>query len=298
LGNIRRSLPIVALTANAVTGMKEMILENGFDDYLSKPIEISKLNDVIRKWIPKDKRQPLTSNSAGTPKPEGTKEAESVSGAAAKKEAEGRVPEAGVLNALSKDSPLFSIEGLDAAKGIEMTGGTESGYRQVLALFCKDAAERLHLLKDLPGEPDLADFVINVHALKSVSATIGAAQLSKQAADLEAAGKAGDLDTIHKELPQYYAGLAEMTEAIRAVLSPAEGSVDTKSDAAGWAPLLSDLRQALEQEDIAAIDRIFAELEKEPLDDKARERLAAISDQVLVTEFKAAIRLLDEMLSD
>jgi HPt (histidine-containing phosphotransfer) domain-containing protein len=196
-----------------------------------------------------------------------------------------------------QDSSLFSIEGLDAALGIEMTGGTETAYRQVLAIFCKDAAERMLLLKAFPGEPELADFVINVHALKSISGTIGAASLSKQAADLEAAGKAGDLDTIRNEFSRYYGGLQKLTEDILGALALAGGTADAEP-AAARSPLLADLRQALEKEDIAAIDRLFAELEKKPLDDKAREHLASVSDQVLVTEFKAAIKLLDEMLSN
>jgi CheY-like chemotaxis protein len=51
-----RKIPIVALTADAIIGMKEMFLENGFDDYLSKPIEISTMNAIIKKWVPKEKQ--------------------------------------------------------------------------------------------------------------------------------------------------------------------------------------------------------------------------------------------------
>ncbi|MDR1446745.1 MAG: response regulator [Treponema sp.] len=49
-------IPVVALTADAIVGMKEMFLENGFDDYLSKPIEISAMHAIIKKWIPKEKQ--------------------------------------------------------------------------------------------------------------------------------------------------------------------------------------------------------------------------------------------------
>jgi PAS domain S-box-containing protein len=52
-----KNVPIVALTANAVSGTREMFLENGFDDFLSKPIDTIKLNAVLEKWIPKEKRQ-------------------------------------------------------------------------------------------------------------------------------------------------------------------------------------------------------------------------------------------------
>jgi len=50
-------IPIVALTATAVVGMKEMFLENGFDDFLSKPIDTRKLNEILEKWIPKNKQE-------------------------------------------------------------------------------------------------------------------------------------------------------------------------------------------------------------------------------------------------
>jgi CheY-like chemotaxis protein/anti-sigma regulatory factor (Ser/Thr protein kinase) len=55
-GGSFESIPIIALTANAVSGMREMFLENGFNDYLSKPIDTGKLNEVLESWIPKEKQ--------------------------------------------------------------------------------------------------------------------------------------------------------------------------------------------------------------------------------------------------
>jgi CheY-like chemotaxis protein len=55
-GDFFKQIPIVALTANAMAGMKQMFLSKGFNDYLAKPIEISKLNDIIERWIPREKR--------------------------------------------------------------------------------------------------------------------------------------------------------------------------------------------------------------------------------------------------
>jgi CheY-like chemotaxis protein len=51
----RGQIPIIALTANAVTGMKEMFLEKGFNDFLAKPIDIGKLDETLDRWIPKEK---------------------------------------------------------------------------------------------------------------------------------------------------------------------------------------------------------------------------------------------------
>jgi CheY-like chemotaxis protein/anti-sigma regulatory factor (Ser/Thr protein kinase) len=50
------SLPIVALTANAVSGTKEMFMENDFNDFISKPIDTAHLNTVLAKWLPQDKK--------------------------------------------------------------------------------------------------------------------------------------------------------------------------------------------------------------------------------------------------
>ena len=52
-----KQLPVVALTANVVSGMREMFIEKGFDDLLSKPIDVSKLDDILIRWLPKEKRR-------------------------------------------------------------------------------------------------------------------------------------------------------------------------------------------------------------------------------------------------
>jgi CheY-like chemotaxis protein len=51
-----KAVPIIALTANAISGMKELFLEKGFNDYISKPIEIAKLEEIMSRWIPSEKR--------------------------------------------------------------------------------------------------------------------------------------------------------------------------------------------------------------------------------------------------
>jgi CheY-like chemotaxis protein len=160
-GNPCGGIPVIALTANAVSGMREMFLEQGFDDFLSKPIEIAKLDELIAKWTPVEKKLPV----------------EKGNGEQRAADRKGETPP--------------DIPGVDTAKGIAMTGGTIAGYRKVLAQFYKDAQERLALLQEPPDETALPVFVTQVHALKSASATIGAAEVSAEAAALEAAGRPG-----------------------------------------------------------------------------------------------------------
>ena len=65
-----KKLPIVALTANAIAGMEEMFLKNGFNDYLSKPIDLRRLNAVLKRWIPAEKRKTPPDDSKESVQPE------------------------------------------------------------------------------------------------------------------------------------------------------------------------------------------------------------------------------------
>jgi CheY-like chemotaxis protein/nitrogen-specific signal transduction histidine kinase len=275
-----KSVPIIVLTANAITGMREMFIEKGFNDYLSKPIEIAKLDEILAKWIPKEKQI-----RGGKLKPEIPK---------------GRP--AGYETAGSTSFPV--IPGLDTARGIASTGGTAEGYWQVLAMFCKDAGERLKLLHEAPESGALLLFVTQVHALKSASASIGAGDISAEAARLEAAGNAGDLELIRNALPGFTARLGELAAGIRAALDERKAGIPggrepPRGDVMGAEPPsgleehftvpLKELAEALEAQDLAAIDRLIAELEARDLDAEARQALETISDQALMAEFDAAL---------
>jgi CheY-like chemotaxis protein len=263
-----KGIPIIALTANAVTGMKEMFLEKGFNDYLSKPIEIAKLDDLISRWVPLEKRI-----KAG----DGTRRG-SFSGG-------------------------FAIPGIDTAKGIGMTGGTLEGYKNVLASFRKDALKRLPLLAALqaaPGAADLTDFVTHVHALKSAAGTIGAAGLSKEAAELESAGKIGDITIIEEKLSGFCEHLKETAERIDAALAESasntkNGGVAERLDAsdAEVRGLFQKLKNALEVKDMEAIDRLTGELGDKNLGKEAKDALDAISDLLLLSKFKQAVKELE-----
>ncbi|GHU39522.1 hypothetical protein FACS1894190_04580 [Spirochaetia bacterium] len=180
-GSYYQELPIIALTANAITGMKEMFLEKGFNDYLSKPIEINKLDGILDKWIPKEKR----------------------------------VKEKREVVSREREGQHLTLPGVDVEKGVAMSGGTVKVYKKVLAIFQKDVEDRLALLQNPPDEKDLPLFVTHVHALKSASASIGAAEISDAAARLEAAGKAGDLALIGELLPDFVKQLAAVAENIK-----------------------------------------------------------------------------------
>jgi HPt (histidine-containing phosphotransfer) domain-containing protein len=188
------------------------------------------------------------------------------------------------------------MPGIDTTKGILMTGGTLTGYIYVLSSFHKDVLERLPHLAAPPAEKDFTNFTTPVHALKSAAATIGATELSKTAAELEAAGKAGDINVIQKNLPGFYKHLNETAEMIGAALASKTAIPDAGS---GGAPLLNlsdagvrglfaELKTALDAKDMETIDRATGELADKGLDQETRETLDAVSDLLLMAKFKAA----------
>jgi HPt (histidine-containing phosphotransfer) domain-containing protein len=237
--------------------MKEMFLAKGFDDFLTKPIEISKLDEIMARWIPKEKREMA----------EGARHAEEPS--------------------------LLSIPGVDTKKGISMTGGTESGYRKVLAQFSKDAAERIPVFAEAPAETTLATFAIQAHAIKSAAGTIGAAEVAAEAAKLEAAGKAGDIAAISETLPLFRERLTELIKEIRKVLEEQREETEARNgNQEALTDSLSTLRTALEAKNMKAIDDLLEKIETTAVNVQTRELINAVSEKVLMGEYEEAIALL------
>jgi len=270
----RRLTPVIALTANAVSGMREMFIEKGFDDFLPKPIDISKLNEALERWIPRDKREKLH-----------------VSEPAANSPAAESPP----------DAPLPDIPGIDAARGLARTGSTRDGYRKVLLVFRKDAEERLLSLQSAPKPEDLPAFVTQVHALKSASASMGAAKISEEAAKLEEAGNAGDLAFIRTNLGAFADRLAEMVRNIGIALDAqgaAKAPEEAPADISAHLPALRQLAEALRSQNASETDRILEDLAAKPLDSGTREALEDISNDVLMAEFGKAAKTIEELLAE
>jgi HPt (histidine-containing phosphotransfer) domain-containing protein len=269
--------------------MKEMFLEKGFSDYISKPIEIARLDEIMFRWIPAGKRIK-----------DGT----------------------GIKRETFSGKTGIAIPGVNTQKGITMTGGTEAGYRKVLAQFRKDAVIRLPAFAAPPAEMtsgdnredsvrNLSGFVIQAHALKSAAGTIGATELSAEAAALEAAGKAGDTQKIREALPLFREHLTQLIEAIEKNLEKKSGELGVGGEeneapltshfaphpSLSFHPFLQTLKGALEAKSMKDIDRIFEEIEQLPLDAQTREQISAVSDKVLMGEYAEAVETVNTLLA-
>jgi len=200
-------IPIVALTANALTGNMEMFLSRGFNGFISKPIDVVQIDDALNKWVRKDH---VTTEGG---------DSDSDLHVSSVEQSQNQAPH--TQSSVSEPrSKLRNIPGIDIQRGIKMTGGSADIYCEILATFCEDVEERLPLLRTTPNESNLTDFTTMVHALKSASASIAAAEVSAQAAALEAAGGEGNLTLIKRQLPGFAEQLTELVENINVVLGP------------------------------------------------------------------------------
>jgi len=208
LGIQKKPIPIVALTANAVVGMREMFIENGFNDFISKPVDVSKLDEILNRWIPEEKGV-------------GSRNCDTESANTAEKQYGNPNNERPVFDLQSpySISPLPNIPNVDTAKGVAMLRGQVDTYKKILSMFCHDVDERLPQLQKMPEADTLPAFIIHVHSLKSVTASIGAQEVSSYAAGLEAAGKAADMVFIREHLPEFTVQLAELEKNIRAAIT-------------------------------------------------------------------------------
>ncbi|MDR1041705.1 MAG: transporter substrate-binding domain-containing protein [Deltaproteobacteria bacterium] len=251
-----RGIPIAALTANAVSGMRESYLAEGFDDYLTKPIDPSSLERLLVRWIPLERRRGGPSGAAS-----GRKRAASGSAGAAKAAASpaaaarqgsggsgpglpaggsgqeapgaggsgsagagggGASAEAaarrGAPPARAWNPGVPVLEGVDVGLGSSRAGGS-ARYMRLLETFRKDVEGSYPVIAAPPDLESLGSFTVTVHALKGACANIGAGALSARASAMEAAGRAGDLETVVKRLPVFREGIENLVLDIRA-LSP------------------------------------------------------------------------------
>ncbi|MDR1084450.1 MAG: response regulator [Deltaproteobacteria bacterium] len=183
-GQQYQTLPIVALTANAVSGMREMFLENGFNDFLSKPIDISRLNEVVEKWLPRNKKVTGKKNPAH-----------------GQNHFDGR------------------IDGLDTNLGLALTGGKIEEYRVLLEKFCRDAVHRLDLFRKVPDPDRLMDFAAEIQVLHTALANLGAASLAGDLDLLLSAAQRGNLAAIANNMEEFHEKLAALVEKIWAYLA-------------------------------------------------------------------------------
>ena len=178
-------VPIIALTANAIKGVSEMFLANGFTEYLSKPIDTERLGEVLNKWIPENKKE------------EAREEEESV----ADKNQAVDENEENLLNMLRQ------IENVDYDKAMTLCGKSEDILLSVIEVYVKSYSQIKERIDSTYAKEDLKNYAIEVHGVKSSSRSIGNDVLGEMAYRLEIEAKDGNIAYVkenHSEFVMKY----------------------------------------------------------------------------------------------
>jgi signal transduction histidine kinase/CheY-like chemotaxis protein len=234
-----KNIPIIALTANAVVGTDKMFLANGFQDFLPKPIDINRMDEVLNRWIrDKDKEKELNLADGGV---------------------SAGPPPAGGQSILGN----VGIEGLDIDNGLARFGGDEESYLIALSSFAQNTPPLLASLALVTPE-NLGEIAVVVHGIKGSSYGISADPLGRKAEKLEYAAKAGDFGFVYEGSKPFIADAEKFLSDLKEFLDKAREESDTGKDSLENPDprLLAGLAKACLEYRMDDIDELLAELKK------------------------------------
>ncbi len=239
-------IPIIALTANAVDGTREMFINEGMNDFVAKPIELKVIASKIRIWLPDGK-------------------------IVEKKYDERKTPEM---------TTEISIEGLEVAAAMELLGSEEL-FWAVLKEYYRVIDKKCELIQKYEQREQWKEYTIEVHALKSASKQIGALELSSVAERMEAAGNMEDAVLIHETTP----GMLEQYKRYKEILTPyfmndavKEGSGQIEREQ--LLQLFMKMREAMDNLDMDAMEEVAGEINQYSFRGKEKEYFTSLREAV------------------
>ena len=268
----------VALTANAVIGAKQMYLDAGFENYLSKPVDSKKLEEMLMHYLPKEKL--IFEGQKEFVKQEDIKAAGSS----------------------SSDSLFNKLFCIDIVSALNNCSGTET-FMEIAELFFDSIEEKSNKIEKYVQEEDWKNYTVLVHALKSSARLIGATELSELAKELEASGdKAQKADKnaekdIFERTPHLLELYRSYTERLAFLcgktISIQKSSVPNISDK-DISEALSALRESVQAFDFDMADNIISQLDSYILPESFHSKYKKIRNAVKAVDRAAILELLEE----
>lgn len=202
---------VIALTANAIVGARERYLEAGFTDYLSKPIDIDKLEEKLIKYIPEEKVSYRKTSDENA----------NANGGASGNQSE--VSEA-ALNGENAEAAEEKTGVLDHELALKFLLGDEEAYNEIAEVYIETSNDKIADLDKFYDEKDWKSFSVVVHGIKSSSLSVGAQKLSDLAKAMEYASEEGNADFVEENyftlLTMYQEVLTELRNYLEEVNNP------------------------------------------------------------------------------
>jgi PAS domain S-box-containing protein len=248
--------PVIALTANAVVGQADMFLENGFDGFVSKPIDIRELNSVLKEFV-RDK-QPL----------------EVIEAARLQKESELNMEGAPVK--APPDPELVEIFIRDISKALSTL--------QTIHEHCNAYTDK-----------DIQSYIVTTHGIKSTLANIGEQELSDVALSLEQAGRNRNFIVMANETQIFLDTVVSLINKLTPMKEVATCKT-TDSDLPDLRQKLLVVRDACSTYDKKAAKDLVSELRQKEWSGTINEKLQTISEDLLHGYFEKAATTAEDLL--
>ena len=254
------STPVIALTANAVLGARQLYIDEGFNDYISKPVDTVRLEQILLEYLPENLI--IKDNSQQTEEPE-----QEISEETTTEEPEGSV--------------YKNIPGINYDAAVTNCG-TEDTFIQALEIFYNTLDKKADEIENYQRENDIKNYTVKVHALKSAARLVGALELSAEAKYLEECGDKNDESEIESKTP----ALLKKYRSYKDVLAKVFGRNDepdmslpeiSKTDLQEMYSLIKGFAADF---DLDNIDRMIEETKNFRIPESEREKFEKIKEAV------------------
>ena len=270
LGN-NGQVPIIALTANAVEGTAEMFINEGMNDFVTKPIEMRVIISKLHKWLPPEKIEKNRDKKTNAARLNANRD-----------------------NKASQTTTDISIEGLDVKRAMEFLGN-ENLFWSVLKEYYRVIDKKCAMIQEYEQKEQWKEYTVEVHALKSASKQIGALDLAQVAEQMEAAGNAGNAALIHKISP----GMLVEYMFYKVILAPY--FVKQEEEQSGRAAkndemsvLFGEMKEAMENLDMDAMEKVIKDMGQYSYSDAQRDIFEKLKNAVEDIDTERCEEILDE----
>jgi signal transduction histidine kinase/CheY-like chemotaxis protein/HPt (histidine-containing phosphotransfer) domain-containing protein len=253
-----QKIPIIALTANAVTGARDTFLEAGMNDFISKPIDAAELNAMLLRWLPFDKVTVLNrgADSNDTEFEELLKE-------------------------------LNKITDMDLTAGLSHVADSKAVYIKILRQFCKELEGYLDDIKTFRDTENWKEYAVKLHAMKGIFANMGVSSLSRWASQLEAAAKTGDYEKCIQQTDLICESMANFREILlqTSLMDAGEAAPKHQVDADYLYKILDALDEVCKTGESGKADDLADDLKTATFSEAADYIIAEIRDDVASLDF-------------
>lgn len=274
---------VVALSANAINGAREMFISKGFDDFIAKPVQGKDFASCLAEWLPVTLLEKI----------------------GIQQESDVELPEG---------FPFWNKDRLSLVEAVQNSGGLEN-YLKTAKTFYLSIEKNANLMSNFLINEDIKNYTINVHALKSAARIIGAMELSKKAEYIESLGKKylslyenknlDEAKKINQEIHERNSTLISLYTSylkdLRAITEFAESQNSEQSDfdAESAKSALSEIANACKKCNLPLIEEQYETLKKMKFPQTLKNQAESLEKAITNIEFddiEEICRKLNELL--